>query len=147
MINSILLVEDDTLKYGEITKFVQSINNNVKIVKKHSLNSALREIVQNSYEIILLDMSLPMFDSTDSDKFQPYGGLLFLDELKRKKINTPVVIITQYTKFGEGTGENTLEQIKDKCQKKYTNFKEIIYYLDSDWREQLGIFITEENHD
>ncbi len=147
MINKVLVVEDDTLKSREIINFAKSINNNLSITHKASLNSGLFELTKNEYNLIILDMSLPTFDNNESEHFQPYGGLLFLDEVKRKKYKVPIVIVTQYASFGEGKTETTLEEIDYKCKNKYPNFKEIIYYLDENWQERLKKYIVGENND
>jgi len=120
------------------------INNHIDITKKHSLNSAMIEISKNSFDVILLDMSLPTFDNNESEHFKPYGGLLLLDELKRKHHPSPVIIVTQYTKFGEGASEKTLDEIKEQCINKYPNFKELIYFLDASWKEEVKKHILEE---
>lgn len=147
MINKILVVEDDALKGRQIVNFTKSINNNIIITQKGALNSGLLELTKNEYDLVILDMSLPTFDNNESEHFQPYGGLLFLDEVKRKKYKVPVVIVTQYASFGEGEGETTLEEIDLNCKNKYPNFKEIIYYLDDDWQEKLKTYIVGENDD
>ena len=107
----------------------------------------LLELTKNEYDLVILDMSLPTFDNNESEHFQPYGGLLFLDEVKRKKYKVPVVIVTQYASFGEGKGEMTLEEINLNCREKYPNFKEIIYYLDETWKEKLKKYIAGEIND
>lgn len=147
MTSRILIVEDDALKGRQIINYTKSINNNISITQKGALNSGLLELSRNEYDLIILDMSLPTFDNNESEHFQPYGGLLFLDEVKRKKYSVPVVIVTQYASFGEGTGETTLEEIDLTCRSKYQNFKEIIYYLDDNWREKLKKYIVGEKND
>ncbi len=147
MINKILVVEDDVFKGRQIVNFTKSINNNIIITQKGALNSGLLELTKNEYDLVILDMSLPTFDNNESEHFQPYGGLLFLDEVKRKKYKVPIVIVTQYASFGEGEGETTLEEIDLNCKNKYPNFKEIIYYLDDDWQEKLKMYIVGENDD
>ena len=147
MTSRILIVEDDALKGCQIINYTKSINNNISITQKGALNSGLLELSRNEYDLIILDMSLPTFDNNESEHFQPYGGLLFLDEVKRKKYSVPVVIVTQYASFGEGTGETTLEEIDLTCRSKYKNFKEIIYYLDDNWREKLKKYIVGEKND
>lgn len=147
MINKVLVVEDDALKGRQIVNFTKSINNNIIITQKGALNSGLLELTKNEYDLVILDMSLPTFDNNESDHFQPYGGLLFLDEVKRKKYKVPVVIVTQYASFGEGEGETTLEEIDFNCKNKYPNFKEIIYYLDDNWQKKLKKYIAGENDD
>lgn len=144
MINNILLVEDDAYKETQIVNYIKSINNSVSICKKNSINSSLAEITSKDFDLLLLDMSLPVFDTNEAEFFKPYGGLLVLDELKRLKKTIPVIIITQFSKFGEGNNEITLEQLKLQCSKKYNNFKSIIYFMDSEWKSSLWKVITED---
>ncbi len=141
MNKTILVVEDDVLKSTQIISFIKSINNNVDITKRESLNSALSEVAKTKFDLIVLDMSLPTFDNNEAENFQPYGGLLFLDEAKRKKYTFDVVIVTQYASFGEGIGEMTFQEINETCENKYPNYKGIIYYLDDSWKKELEKFI------
>ena len=147
MINKVLIVEDDAYKEEQIVNYLKSLNNNISITREHSLNSALFNIMRNMYEIILLDMSIPTFDTNEPEHFKPYGGLMFLDELKRIKSEIPVVIITQFSKFGEGKNEITFDQIKEKCSQKYANYKDTIYFKDNRWKEYLKGYIVEEKND
>lgn len=143
----ILIVEDDIYKSNQIISFAKSINNNASITTKESLNSSLQEVAKAEYDLIILDMSLPTFENKDNENFQPYGGLLFLDEIKRKKYSFDVVILTQYATFGEGNRETTLMEIDSKCSEKYPNYREIIYFLDESWKEKLKKYITGEKND
>lgn len=149
MPKNILIVEDDALKSNQIMSFAKSVNNDILINRKESLNSGLLELLKNSYDLIILDMSLPTFDKNESEFFQPYGGLLFLDEVKRKKYTCPVVVVTQYATFGESSGEAEISfnEIDLECKNKYPNFKEIIYYLDESWKEKLKKYIVGEIDD
>ena len=81
MSKSILVIEDDAYKSDQIVRFAKSVDNDIYICKKESLNSALLEVSKNNYDLIVLDMSLPTFDKNETDNFKPYGGLLFLDEV------------------------------------------------------------------
>ncbi len=147
MLKHVLVVEDDDSKGNEIIGFVKSINNKVNICRKESLNSALLEVSKNQYDIVILDMSLPTFDKNESEHFKPFGGLMFLSEVKRKKYSFPVVIVTQYATFGEGVNENSIEQIDRKCKYDYPNYKEIIYFLDETWKEKLKKYLVGEKLD
>lgn len=147
LINKVLIVEDDGYKEEQIVNYLKALNNNINISRKHSLNSSLFDIMSHTYDLILLDMSIPTFDTNEPELFKPYGGLMFLDELKRIKSEMPVVIITQFSKFGEGKNEITLEQIKEKCSQKYANYKDTIYFRDIKWKEYLKKYIVEENND
>lgn len=147
MVEKVLVVEDDDSKANEIIGFVKSINNNVNISRKESLNSALVDIVKNIYDLIILDMSLPTFDKNETENFKPFGGLMFLSEVKRKRYTFPVVIVTQYAAFGEGSNEKSIEQLDAKCKKEYPNYKEIIYFLDGTWKEKLKKYIEGVNND
>lgn len=144
MIKNVLIVEDDTYKEQQIVNYLKSKNNSIMITRNHSINSALRNVYKNNYDLIILDMSLPTFDTNEPEHFQPYGGLIFLDELKRLKSSIPVVILTQYARFGEGDTEISIETIDETCRKKYQNYKEILYFLNSDWENKIIKYIKGE---
>lgn len=82
----ILIVEDIDYKAERVKECMYDHT----VERAKSRNSALRLIVENKYDGIVLDMGLPIFD--DGYGLDSKQGLFVLREMKRKKIDTPVVI-------------------------------------------------------
>ena len=84
-----LIIDDDDYKVQNFTKYLSKKDT---YTIKQSYNSGLRELFLNTkvtYDCIVLDMNFPMFDN---EHIQENCGLKILNELKRKKLNIPVII-------------------------------------------------------
>lgn len=136
-INNCLIIEDDNAKCNEIVNFFQENYKKAKIIKKSALNSGLFEMSKNEYDLIILDMSLPIFEGKKNINFEPYGGIEFLKEMEEIENETNVIVITQFSIFGEGKNEKTFEELKEYCINSFKNCKGVIYFLSHAWQEEL----------
>ena len=109
--NKILIVDDDEYKTLNIKELLEKSKKCQEIVYESTLNSGLRKIRNEKFDLILLDMSMPTFETSDAKNYNSFGGITFLDEMKRIKNLTPVIILTQYEIFGEGNMRKTSESI------------------------------------
>lgn len=133
----ILLVEDDSLKRKQINNYLEE-QLHFTVLNASSLNEGLRKMVRESIDVILLDMSLPTFSLADSENFNPYGGIKFLEEMKRKNNQTPVIIITQYEIIGEGNNKKSSVDIDNECKELFDNYIDMIIYSSSlQWEDRL----------
>ncbi|MVB37166.1 response regulator, partial [Vibrio cholerae] len=63
----VLIVEDQPEKKDNIENFLLDSFQSFRVNSSDSLRSALREVVLNQdYDLILLDMSMPAFDPSES---------------------------------------------------------------------------------
>lgn len=86
-----LVIDDDTYKASQFTRYLTKEDT---FTVKGSYNSGLRELFFNEdikYDCIILDMNFPTFDN---EGVEINEGLNVLSELKRKKLNIPVVIFS-----------------------------------------------------
>lgn len=143
---NILLIDDDNVKISKITAFLNK-KSEYNITIANALNPGLKKVLRESYDFILLDMSLPTFDSAESRYFNSFGGIDFLKEMKRKKIATPVIIVTQYEIFGEGSGRKTSDDIDIDCKKIFENYIGIVIFSSTNemWQSELLKCIGEIN--
>lgn len=135
----ILIVDDDNYKRNNIISLLQNMSEDFVIKDEKALNPGLCKLSEENFDIVLLDMSLPMFDLSESKNFESFGGLTFLEEMKRTNTNIPTIIITQYEIFGEGSSQRTSDDINKMCKEKFQNYKGLIVYSssNSDWKEVL----------
>lgn len=143
----ILYVEDEEVKAKEV---IDVLNNKGTIDLKKSLNSGLAVIQEKTFDLILLDMSLPLYDYSSVDEnendFETFAGLDILEELDRKGRNDKVVIITAFDVLGEGENETTMAQLDEKLQEEYEDvYLGLIYYDSSslEWRRSLQKLLEE----
>lgn len=135
----ILIVDDENLKSEQIKSFLSRTIKHVEFDTAMALNEGLLKAIRNKYDLILLDMSLPIFDKEESSNFNSYGGIDFLKEMKRKRSNKPVLVITQYELLGEGLYQRTAHSIDEECKNTFDNYNGMIIYssIDNSWEKDL----------
>lgn len=150
---NILLVEDEVSKERNIVSFLHSrFEREVCISVAHSINTAKLELKHREFDLVLLDMTLPLFDNTDlqnsdTNEFDTFGGTAVLDEIDRRQLECKVVVITAFDTLGEGLSKMSLEQITTDMMGEYPfNFIGSVYYNISslNWKQNLEKLITEK---
>lgn len=143
----ILYVEDEEVKAKEV---LDVLNNKGIINFRKSLNSGLAAIQEETFDLILLDMSLPLYDYSSVDEnendFETFAGIDILEELDRKGRDDKVVIITAFDILGEGENEITMVQLDEELQEEYEDvYLGLIYYDSSslEWRRSLKKLLEE----
>jgi len=138
-----LIVEDDEKKRNQLEKFILLMFPECTVSIAKSYNSAVKAIVNNKYDIILLDMTMVTFDigkDEDGGRPQAYAGREVLRQMDRRNIKTPVVVITQFNNFGEGKDSLTLDELNASLKRNHTdNYIGAIYYsnINDNWKTQL----------
>ncbi len=145
MISKLLIVDDDNYKTVNIENLIASYNNSIEVSVERALNPGLLRIRNDTFDLIILDMSLPLFDKAESSNFNPFGGIKFLKEMKRKRIEIPTIIVTQYEIFGEGESRKTSEMIDIQCKEGFNNYYGLVIYssINNKWKERLLKMIGE----
>ena len=126
----ILVVEDTTDKLKNIIQTLEGISEIDPdfIDSVIDANDAKKKIVEKKYDLLILDISIPLRKSQEVD---PYGGLTLLEEvLNRSKYNIPIHII------GLTAHDEVFERAKEQLSK---NILTLIRYRESDdeWKTQL----------
>lgn len=149
MINSILIIDDDNYKKKNIKELVLSIDKTFMISEEEAINPGLLDLRSSKYDLIILDMSLPVFSPSESSSFNPFGGIAILREMRRKEITTPVIVVTQYEIFGEGEIQKTSKMIDEECKSKFDNYIGIVIYssVNNEWKEKLVKMIGDIKND
>lgn len=104
-----------------------------------SFHSGMKSIYEESYDLLLLDMSMPMYDVTVRDtggRPLPLAGRDILFKMRRSNIHTKVIVITQYEDF-EGI---PLTQLNSDLQIDFpTLYWGSVYYntTHDTWKEEL----------
>jgi len=86
----ILIIEDDELKHQHLDKFVCDFIPSSIIVWKKSYHAGLKELIENHYDLILLDMSMHIYEKTANESggsFEKYAGRMILSEIDIYDIN------------------------------------------------------------
>ncbi|PDZ89648.1 response regulator [Bacillus thuringiensis] len=139
---NILIIEDDPNKAKQLNEFFSNVSDVKSITTKSSYKTGLKEILKNEYHFLVLDMSMPTFDiSTEAGggKVMHFGGKEILRQLRRKKVNIPTVVVTQFESFGEEK-KMTLDKLKDELSQEFSdNYIKTIYYNPAgiEWKHEL----------
>lgn len=143
----ILLIEDDKKKIQDIKDFLFERYDYIKLVIKESYQTGLRELVLNNYDLLLLDMSIPIWDKknyeSDGD-YQKFGGYLILKEIVRKKKPINTILITMFDDFGESDTSITLTQLDNLLKEEFSDmyFGAVFYSSrEGKWKQELNILI------
>lgn len=146
----ILIVEDDENKRIQLTQFLSSFAPQEEVQVQRSLQSGVRKIRRETFDLIILDMTLPQYDlSPDepSDDTHIFGGQDFLAQMERFDVGTPVVVFTQFEVFGKPPNELNLADLDLKLKAEYPNiYKGVVYYHSSinSWKQQLKDKLKEQ---
>lgn len=149
MHHKILIVEDNEYKRTRIKELIYSEFPDCEISECYSFTSAWKLISNSRFDLLLLDMSLPTFDKTDSDPggvFRVFGGKELARKIKKRGLPTKFLFITQYKSFSDSTSSLSFEGLKEELLTQYENeCLGFILYSNtvSEWREDLITYINE----
>src|SRR5262245_54118704 len=102
----ILLIEDDPNKTKNIVSYLNELLlGSAAISLAASYNSAVDLLLKEAFSLVILDMTLPMFDTgprEDGFRHNAFAGREVLREIKRRAIVCSVFVMTQYETLGHG---------------------------------------------
>jgi len=145
----ILVIEDDENKRQQLEKFLKSIRSDCHLTIQKSYNSGLKSVLsKEKWNLVLLDMTMPTYDislNEDGGRPQHYAGRAILRQMKRHNIKTPVIVVTQFDVFGEGTERMTRDELDKQLQSDHPNiYLGMVYYnaaVDG-WKNDLNLMIS-----
>lgn len=137
----VLIVENDSNKYDQVKSLLAEdlkIDTENIFIRK-SYQSGLESILNNKYDFIILDMSIPTFDITEHDdggNTLDRGGEIILQEMEREDIFTPSIILTQYEDFDNVSLSKIDKNLKEEFEEFYLG---CIYYniSEENWKHEL----------
>lgn len=149
----ILIVEDDLNKLNNLENFIRRYFKKkaieIIIEIKNSYQSGLESILSDSFDLLLLDMSLPNFDmleGNDSGAPLSRGGELILYEMDVMEINLKTIVVSMHDDFDGDTLEVIHNQYKERFSKFYVNY---VFYnaIESNWEDELEKILDGVNND
>ena len=127
----ILIIEDDENK-----------RNDKETDLALSFNAGVRKAMNGSYDLMLVDMTLPKFDKDkgSNERTLHNGGELLIGYLMDLGIMIKSIVITQYDYFGEETLETIDTRLKTDCHETYMG---AVKYNSSEdgWKYELTKYI------
>lgn len=139
-----LIIEDDPFKMNHLESLMQKEFPLILVKTSKSYMSGINFILSEDFELILLDMSLPLYDDEtyQSSKPKNFGGRDILKEMKRNKKISLVKVITQYNEFDDGS--ISMKDLDEQLKKIYPNiYQGYIHYETrfNQWEPELIEFI------
>ena len=96
----VLFVEDENVKQSNIVTYLKDELGVENISVVNSLMGGMLALRNGKFDIVLLDMSLPLYDINGEDEelneFEAFGGIEILDEIDRKELSVKVLVITAF---------------------------------------------------
>jgi CheY-like chemotaxis protein len=140
---TILIVEDDENKRMKIRQFLEEAMPQTSVKIARSLQSGLDVVCDDPPDLVLLDMSIPNYD-TGPDESGGYmyktGGWEFLRQMDRFDIQIPVIVVTQFERFGDSLDSMDLEELDRRLRAEHSEvYKGYVYYnaAISGWKSEL----------
>lgn len=116
--HKVLLVEDEINKAREIKNVLETnYKTTISFKEVKSIQGALNELRDTHFDIVLLDMSLPLADSDDS--FQTFGGINILEELIRIESLSKVIVITAFDTLVDRNETVKLTDLDEEMRDEY----------------------------
>lgn len=142
----VLIIEDDINKLKAISDFLSTYDG-IQHSSKTSYHSGVQALLSESYDCLLLDMSMPTYDVTVRE---PGGRLLalagrdILFQLRRRNISLRTIVITQYEEFGGKSLSELDKEFQAEFPQQYTGF---VYYNTTQdmWKEKLAVLLKQES--
>ena len=141
MKKKILIIDDDIPKLNAMQAFIEKNSPDSSISIARSYNSGLGEVIRHTPDLILLDMSMPTYDTQDGSpggKPRPLAGLDILKEVRRKKYALKAIVVTQFHVFGD-KDEKSLEELTKTLEQEFSEYflGTVLYKSSTDEWQQL----------
>ena len=139
-----LIVEDDENKRIQLESFIRKAFPQAMVSIAKSLQSGLRLILLEKYDYVILDMTMPTYDISveeDGGRPQAYAGREILRQLDRREIVLPVIVVTQFDRFGEGKETLTLSELDAQLRMQHPHiYMGSVYYNPAleGWKQELS---------
>lgn len=143
----ILVIEDDQNKLKQLSAYIRGRWAHCSITERRSYHSGLEAIKNDTYSLILLDMSMPTYDITPREpggRPRIFAGSEILRQMERKKISAPVIIVTQFETFGEADKRISLAELQNQLSSQFPqNYIGTVYYnaAHDNWKKDLDVLI------
>lgn len=139
----IIMIEDNEHKRKKLKDFILSFDVEIVIEEASSYTTGLDKCLNNSYDLLILDMTMPTYDKSSTEsggRFRTYGGKDIVRKLKRKNKNIPFIIVSQYPKFNENSKTLSLQELGNMLESYVpTYYLATIFYdtSSSNWKKTL----------
>lgn len=148
--SKLLLIEDDENKRTQVLALLSAAFPDLEVKTAASLMAGVRQTRADRPDLVLLDMTLPNYDLRDGETgggMHAFGGVEYLKQIRRLKIPTKVIVITQFETFGQPPDVKDLPELDAEMRDSFSPFyRGAVYYHASidEWSRALTRLINEE---
>jgi CheY-like chemotaxis protein len=138
-----LIVEDEEEKRRDIVSVLQAVDGAMIVIEARSLSSGLQALSSHTFDLIVLDMTMPTFDITaseDGGRPQAFGGRELLRHIRRRDVRSAVVVVTQFDRFGDEGVAQTLSELNEELNAEHPgHYRGAVYYSagSAEWKQRL----------
>lgn len=139
----LLIVEDEAPKLRNIREVAEELGSFAEIDEARSVSSAIKILKTGSFDLVILDMSLPTFDIATGEsggRPQGFGGREVLRYMARFKVKPPVIVATAYEAFPDKGKAIDLNGLGASLEMEHPDmYRGIVFYntMFSKWREEI----------
>ncbi|WP_122984726.1 response regulator [Paraburkholderia hospita] len=139
---NILLIEDNILKREKVASFLRTICA-CSLSEAASFNAGLNAALSGQYDALILDMSMPTFDRTETahgGRFRSIAGKEIAIRLAKRGALIPFVILTGYKDFSVDDQNLSIDEIDESLKELGNSYKGYIMFdaAESLWKEKLS---------
>ncbi|MES3044946.1 hypothetical protein [Sphingomonas faeni] len=138
----ILIIEDAEEKLSDLIEWAESRFSNPHIITAKSLHTGKSAALDPSIDLLLLDMTMRNYERTpeeDGGRPHAFAGREILRRMNRERVSTPVIVVTQFDRFGDEDDFKTLADLKAELVERFPNYLGTVHYRANvdDWRVLL----------
>lgn len=140
----VLIVEDQDEKRAHLLDFVRTEIPGAEVRTARSMRSGQARVLQDDYDLVLLDMTLPTFDSSPDDpggRPRGFAGREILDQMERRRRRALAIVVTQFETFGDDDNRVTLSRIDEEMRGEHPGrYLGAVHYSAAvhGWQDELG---------
>lgn len=135
----ILIIEDNRSKLEAIKKFFNCYYPGSKLHDALSYTAGLRRVYDESWDLIILDMSLPVYDMNPQDSGgdkKPVAGKEIMKRMRHRNKVIPTIVVTQFDTFGENG--ITIDSLNSEFSDSMSDiWKGTVNYSNASWASEL----------
>jgi len=141
---NILIVEDSEKKLKRLENFILNNVERCSVKKKTSLHDGLKALVEESFDAVILDMTMPTYSTGEKESGgqpRPYAGREILQQMERRNIDVHVLVVTQFERFGDGSDVMTISELDSQLEREHSdNYMGYVQFswIEEGWRESLS---------
>jgi CheY-like chemotaxis protein len=144
----VLIIEDDDEKGEHLLRFL-SEQYGIPATIARSFQSGLRAILDSTPDLILLDMTMRNYDRTvleDGGRPHAFAGREILRQMRRERLNTPVIVVTHFDRFGADDNFVTLNELSAELKSRFPNYLGTVQFKNNvdDWKPSLASLIDSQ---